>query len=100
MMTTASVAFYMIWWASAADTRLTLTQESFKQYVEAQVKVIDAINARLEANRLETDMKHVQLRSEIRDDMSAVKSQIRTDLGRIDDKVDRLLEIRVQETRK
>lgn len=99
-MTTASVAFYMIWWASAADTRLTLTQESFKQYVEAQVKVIDAINARLEANRLETDMKHVQLRSEIRDDMSAVKSQIRTDLGRIDDKVDRLLEIRVQETRK
>lgn len=99
-MTTASVAFYMIWWASAADTRLAQTQESFKQYVEAQVKVIDAIHARLEVIRLEADMKRTQIKSEIREDLNNFKTEIRSDLSRIDNKVDRLLEIKVQETRK
>lgn len=100
MMTTVSVVFYMIWWASAADTRLNQTEESFKQYVEAQVKVIDAINGRLEVIRLEADMKRTQVKSEIREDLNNFKSEIRSDLSRIDNKVDRLLEIKVQETRK
>lgn len=97
MMTTAITAFYMIWWASAADTRLAQTQESFKQYVEAQVKVIDAINARLEVIRLEADMKRTEIKSEIRGDLNSFKTEIRSDLSRIDNKVDRLLEIKVQE---
>lgn len=94
------MAFYMIWWASAADTRLAQTQESFKQYVETQVKVIDSINARLEAIRLESDMKRMQIKSEIREDLNNFKTEIRSDLSRIDNKVDKLLEIKVQETRK
>lgn len=97
MMTTAVTAFYMIWWASAADTRLAQTQESFKQYVEAQVKVIDAINARLEVIRLESDMKRTRIKAEIREDLNTFKTEIRSDLSHIDNKVDRLLEIKVQD---
>lgn len=100
MMTTASVAFYMIWWASAADTRLAQTQEAFKQYVESQVKIVDNLNNRLETIRIEADMKRAQVRTEIRDDISAVKSEIRDSLARIDNKVDRLLEMKMQETKK
>lgn len=92
ILTALPLLISMIWYMAKVDSRIA----QMEQMTAMQREIDTSLDQRIEAARLESERKRMDLRAETEDRLRVVKSDINSRLDKLETKLDRILDFIVE----